>query len=232
MYDHTEFVRTTSDFARKLVRPYDVYDVVSDLVERLTDLLGLAGSGVSVEVDGRLRAITTIPEQLVALERAQEETQVGPCVDAFATGEIVVVNDLEAEVRWPLYREQAGRIGVRSVVGIPMHLGEQPVGALNLYEEGPRYWADDDLLAARVLADLATGFLINASLFAKQDLLTGQLQYALESRIIIEQAKGVIAEARDLPVAEAFEVMRAHARARNLRMNEVARAVVEDGLRP
>ncbi|CAM3379475.1 GAF and ANTAR domain-containing protein [Occultella aeris] len=232
MYDHAEFVRTTSEFAQKLIEPYEVHEVLGDLAERTSQLLALAGGGVTVEVDDRVRAITTVPEWLADLGRHQEDTQRGPCIDASATGAVVAVADLRADMRWPDYRTVAARIGVRSAAGIPMHLGTHTLGALNLYGEAPRIWDAEDLAAAQVLTDLATGFLINASSHAKQALVTEQLQHALDSRIVIEQAKGILAEARGLEVARAFDVMRKYARDRNLRLVEVARAIVHMGLRP
>lgn len=231
MYDHRSFVLTTLQFAEKLVDDYDVNTVLEDLAARLTELLSLAGSGVSLAVEGRLRAVTTIPPHLSELERHQERTQSGPCADAFSTGQPVAVADLQKADRWPGYREVAQRLGMRAVVGLPMKLGSRVVGALNLYNAQVRQWEEDDLIAARLLANLATSFLIQSESMNQQSVLNEQLRRALESRVLIEQAKGVLAEAHGTDVAAAFERIRSHARQHNVKVVEVARGIVHLGLR-
>ena len=233
MYDHELFVRTLSEFTAKLLTHYEVDEVLGDLAERLTGLFALAGSGVTVGVEGRLRVAVTVPPHLTPLEKYQEERQDGPCVEAYRTGEVVAVPDLaEVGPRWPGYGAVAAEVGMRSVVGVPMKLGEQSVGALNMYQADPRQWQDDELAAARVLANMATAYLINASSFNKQAQLSEQLQRALDTRVVIEQAKGVLAEANGTDVDAAFERLRRHARNHNVKVHDVAAAVVGLGLRP
>jgi GAF domain-containing protein len=231
MYDQQLFVSTTLEFTEKLVSDYDMHDVLQDLAARLTEVLSLSGSGVTVAEKGRLRAITTIPAHLADLERHQEQTQVGPCATAFSTGELVAVSDLQDESRWPEYRQVAERLGVRSVVGLPMALGNRVVGALNLYHVEARPWEPEDLAAAQLLANLATSFIIQSESLNQQSVLNVQLQRALESRVLIEQAKGVLAEAHGTDVVTAFERIRSHARTHNVKVVEVARGVVHLGLR-
>ena len=140
------------------------------------------------------------------------------------------VADLEAETgRWPEYCEVAAQQGVCSVAAIPMWL-EHPVGALNLYAAGPRDWSDHDLAAAGVMANMATAFLINAYHHRRQVELNAQLQTALDTRVVVEQAKGMVAAKVGCSPQEAFERMRSYARSRNATVHSVAEAVVSLGL--
>ena len=231
MYDHDLFVRTTAGFTEKLLSHYDLDDVLSDMGDRLMRLFALAGSGVTLVLEGRLHAVTAVPPIIAPLERYQEEKQEGPCNDAYRSGEVVAVSDLMSETRWPGYRQVAGQVGMRAVVGVPMRLADRVVGALNMYHANVREWTDDDLVAARVLANMATAYLINASSLSKQAQLAQQLQQALDTRVVIEQAKGVLAEAHRISMEDAFERMRRHARNHNVKVHLVARAVVGVGLR-
>ncbi|KQY56492.1 GAF and ANTAR domain-containing protein [Nocardioides sp. Root140] len=232
-HDHTSFLNTLTEFSSRLLASYDVDSILAELAERLTQLFGLAGSGVMVAApDGRLEFVAAVPEEFAILERQQAGSQDGPCATAYRSGRTVVVPDLAAEPhRWPTYVALAGTIGVRAVAGLPMCLAGRSVGAVNLYSAAPRQWSESDLVAARVLANLATSFLINASLFDEQRRLTDQLQAALDSRIVIEQAKGVLSADRGISVDEAFERIRSHARARGQRIRDVAAAIVGAGSR-
>ena len=232
MYDHEFFVETTTGFTENLLSHYDLDEVLLDLAGRLIRLFSLAGSGVTLGRDGVLHAVMAVPSHLAPLEVYQEQEQEGPCADAFRSGRTVAVTDLRLEERWPGYRRVAKELGMRSVVGVPMRLADQSVGALNMYHAETREWSDEDLDAARVLANMATGYLMNASSLAKQTQLAHQLQQALDSRVVIEQAKGVLAEARGISVEAAFDRLRSHARSHNSRVQHVATAVVSMGLRP
>jgi GAF domain-containing protein len=132
---------------------------------------------------------------------------------------------------WPEFAEAARRLGVAGVAGIPMRLADQTVGALDLYAAEPREWSDTDLSVARVLADAATSYIVNASSLRQQQQLNEQLQQALDSRIIIEQAKGITAQHDDITVEAAYERMRRHARDHNGTLRMVAEAIVNVGLR-
>ena len=231
MYDRELFLTTLSGFAATLVREYDVVIVLDELTERVTATLGLVGSGVSLLKDGRLQFVTAVPDLAVELERIQEEQEQGPCLDAARTGQLASVPDLRAEAeRWPDYVASAARLGVVSVLGIPLRLEETRVGALNLYSGSIRDWAEEDVAAASVLADMATSYLVNASKLDQHRVLADQLQGALQSRVVIEQAKGMVAQARGLPVDAAFQLIRRHARDNNTGLHAVAEAIVQDGL--
>jgi GAF domain-containing protein len=233
VYDHTLFVQTLSAFTHTLLTPYDTQSMLEELTERVSAVLGLTGSGVSLAVDDHLTLASAVPSAVADLERVQEETGAGPCWDAFRAGEPVLVRDLrEAPHTWGTYQEAAERLGLRAVAGIPLQLGDLCVGALNLYADQPREWPHDDVAAATVLADMATGYLVNASKLRQQEQLAEQLQTALDSRVVIEQAKGMVAASEGISIEEAFARIRRYARDRNLLLRSVAEQVVSAGLRP
>ncbi len=231
MYDEPLFLRTLSRFAAILPAHYDLEAALSELTESVTQVLGLTGSGVTMAEDGRLRFVTAVSHASEALERSQEQRQAGPCRDAYDTGEVVRVTDVRLESnRWPEFSATATRLKIAGVAGIPMHLDEKAIGALNLYAAQPREWSDEDIAVASVLANVATSFVVNASKLRQQQQLSEQLQEALQSRVIIEQAKGITAQQHAVTIDEAYLRMRKHARSNNASMRVVAEAIVAVGL--
>jgi GAF domain-containing protein len=233
MHDQLRLLRTLSAFTADMVSDYDMEDMLERLAEGVTDVLGLAGSGVSLDVDGRLTFVSAVTGQVAQLERLQESLQQGPCVESCYSGEIVAVGDVrDASERWGDYAEVALGLGVAAVAGIPMRLKGKGVGALNLYAGEVREWTDSDLAAAQALADMATAYLANASRLQQQVDLSDQLSRALSSRVVVEQAKGVLAEALGVGVDEAFQRIRSYSRNHNMPLHTVASMVVGEGLRP
>jgi GAF domain-containing protein len=231
VYDQSLFLQTLSRFARVLPAQYDLEVALAELTESVAAVLGLVGSGVTMAEEGRLRFVTAVSQASGELERIQEEQQAGPCQDAYDTGEVVWVPDVRVETtRWPEFAAAATRLGVAGVAGIPMRLSNQIIGALNLYSSTPREWSEEDLAVATVLADVATSYVINASKMRQQQQLSEQLQQALESRVVIEQAKGITAQQHAVTVDEAFHLMRGHARSNNASIRAVAEAIVAVGL--
>jgi GAF domain-containing protein len=233
MVDQALFLRTLSEFARTLVVRYEIADVLYDLAGRTTTLLGVAGAGVSLRDEGRLRFVTGVNEATVRVEQTQERAQDGVCVAAFTSGNRVTVPDLAAvRDRWEDFRNEARAVGFAAVAGIPMRLDDEVLGAVNIYSAEPRAWSDEDVATARVLADMATSYLVNASELEKSRRTAEQLQEALHSRVTIEQAKGILSAERRITMDEAFNVLRDHARNHNANLRAVAEAVVNLGLRP
>lgn len=231
MYDHELLLSTLSRFARTLVRLYDVDAVLQELADGVSALLGLVGCGVSLVRDDRLTYATAVPVRVSKLGQAQERTQAGPGVEAWRSGEIVVVPDLSLRTEdWSAYCAAAAEAGIMAVAGIPMCLETRKVGALNLDADGVREWSAEDLAAAQILADMATAYLINASQYGQQQQLNEQLQRALDSRVLIEQAKGIVAATRATSVEEAFDLIRRHARNHHVSLRSVADAIVHVGL--
>jgi len=233
MYDRPLFIQTLSRFAVVLPAHYDLEAALSELAESVTQVLNLSGSGVTMADDeGRLRFVTAVSQASGELERNQEEQQAGPCRDAYDTGQVVRVTDVRLEsARWPQFSAAATSLNVAGVAGIPMRLADQVIGALNLYAPQPREWSDEDLAVAGVLADVATSYVVNASKLRQQEQLSEQLQQALESRVIIEQAKGIISQKNAVTINQAYDVMRTHARNNNASLRTVAEAIVTVGLR-
>jgi GAF domain-containing protein len=232
VYDQPLFLQTLSKFAGALPAQYDIDEVLSELADSVAAVLGLSGSGVSLAEDGRLRFVTAVSDASGDLERIQEQSQAGPCKEAYDTGDVVRVNDVrQASDRWPAFSTAARRLGVARVAGIPMRLAEQSIGALDIYAAEPRTWSDEDIAVARVLADMATGYVVSTSKLRQQEQLNEQLQQALDSRVVIEQAKGITAHHRGVTVDQAFQLMRRHARNHNASMRSVACAIVHLGLR-
>jgi len=232
MYDQPLFLQTLSRFAVVLPGRYDLEATLTELTESLTSVLGLSGSGVTMADDGgRLRFVTAVSQASGDLERNQEQQQAGPCRDAFDTGEVVRVTDVRKESsRWPEFSATAARLSVAGVAGIPMRLADKVIGALNLYSSEAREWTDEDIAVAGVLADVATSYVVNASKLRQQEQLSEQLQQALESRVIIEQAKGITAQQKSVSVDNAYQLMRRHARNNNASLRVVAEAIVAVGL--
>jgi hypothetical protein len=233
VYDQALFMRTLSEFTRHLLTPHDTEQSLTRMASLVTEVLGLGGCGVSLGRGGHdLRFATAVPEELAALERVQQETRVGPCVTAYDEQRIVAVEDLAEQTEaWPEFCAVAERAGVTSVASLPMQLQGIRVGTLDLYGDGRRAWPDEDLSVAAVMADMATGYLINASVIMHQAELNAQLQEALDARIAIEQAKGMLANRHRIGVDEAFQQLRQYARSHQVTLHAVATAVVNRDLR-
>lgn len=232
MIEKAALMRVLTDFAGLLVSDYQISDALHDLVDGVTRVLGVTGAGVSLADGDRITFATAASEPIAVLERLQEDTQLGPCVEAHRSGQAVLVADLADDAgRWPLLAETAAKVGMVAVAGVPMRLAGTRLGALNLYDAERRDWSDDDVGVARLLADMATGYVANASKRDQARRTTKQLQEALDSRVIIEQAKGIVAAERDISVDDAFTLLRTHARSHNVTLRSVADAVVNRKLR-
>jgi len=233
MYDQSLLLQTLSRFAVILPSRYDLHETLSELTESITAVLGLCGSWVTMADDGRLRFLTAMSQVSAELDRdhAQLHPFPCPCRDSYSTGEVVRVTDVREEsARWPEFSASARRLSMAGVASIPMRLADEIIGSVNLYSPEPREWSDEDMAVASVLADMATGYVVNASKLRQQEQLSGQLQEALESRVVIEQAKGITAEQRSVTIEEAHQLMRAHARNNNASLRVVAQAIVAVGL--
>jgi GAF domain-containing protein len=231
LYSQPLFLQTLSRFAVVLPARYDLEEALSELTKSVTAVLGLSGSGVTLAEEGQLRFVTAVSEASGELERNQEEHQAGPCRDAYESGRVVRVTDVRLEsARWPEFSAAATRLVVAGVAGIPMRLADQIIGAVNLYSHEPRQWSDGDVAVAGVLADVATSYVVNASKLRQQEQLSEQLQEALESRVVIEQAKGITAQQNAVTIDAAYQLMRRHARNNNASLRVVAEAIVAVGL--
>ncbi len=220
-------------FATALTSGYGIGDVLHNLTEEMTQVLNLTGAGVTLVHDGKQRFVTAAVDAIAKLERVQENWQKGPCIDAVASAAPVAVPDIAAadlNERWQDYAIAAKTAGIQAVAGIPMLAEGEAIGAVNLYDSQPRNWSAEDLRVATILASIATGYLTHASAAHQQQRTAEQLQQALSTRLIIEQAKGVLASKRETTVDDAFEMLRKYARDHQARIHDVSHAVVRGDL--
>jgi len=226
--------RTMVELADHLVDDFDVVDVLTTLSDRCVDVLDIAAAGIMLATpQGHLQAVTSSSEVMRVVELFELQSAEGPCLDCFHSGEAVVNQDLAAAgSRWPVFAPVAVNAGFRSADAIPMRLRGQIIGALNLFRAETGSLNDDDVVVAQALADIATITIIqNRAAVASQEL-NAQLESALSSRVLIEQAKGIIAERRRIPVDEAFAQLRRHARNNNLRLADVAHDTISGSIDP
>lgn len=231
MGDHEVLFDVLRRFARTMSQPYVLIDVLHELCDHATEVLGATGAGVSVfDEDGELRFVTGTSEPVIAAEQAQERTQSGPCYAAIDERRPIAVEDIRADRdRWPSYGEVLRSNDLRAVLGLPLVLDDQRIGALDVYDRASRVWRDTEITAASVLADVATAYIANASELARTRRTAEQLQTALDSRIVIEQAKGKISESSEMSMDDAFEAIRRHARTNGRTVRSVAQQVIDDG---
>ncbi|WP_420452157.1 GAF and ANTAR domain-containing protein [Ilumatobacter sp.] len=226
----SQLVGVLERFATTMAGTYEVDDVLYELGDRTVEILDARGAGVSVANEqGQLLFVTATSETVIAVERTQEQNQAGPCVEAFATGEVVAVRNI-ADLDSEDYRRAARESGFESVVGVPLWTGATRIGSLNVYDDQVRDWNVEELRVARVLADIAATYIVRAGELEQQRRLSGQLQHALDSRVVIEQAKGIIAHSHGVPVGQAFDLLRTHSRRTNTPLRQLADAVVTLGL--
>jgi GAF domain-containing protein len=216
------------EMADTLVDEFDVIDFLHVLTERCVQLLGVSAAGLLL-TDQRdsLQVVAASSERTRLLELFQLQTDQGPCVDCFRTGQPVSVADLPSVGRWPRFTAAAAEVGFAAVHALPMRLRNEIIGALNLFDTSPGALDEGKLRVGQALADVATIGLLQQRAIHRRDALTEQLQTALNSRVLIEQAKGVLAERLHLDVAEAFTVLRSGARSHNRRLSELAQAIVD-----
>jgi transcriptional regulator with GAF, ATPase, and Fis domain len=215
--------------ADTLVDDFDVVDFLHQVTVRCAQVLGVSAAGVLLaDQRGALRVVAASTEQTRLLELLQLQTDQGPSPESFHTGRPVAATDLStATSRWPRFAAQARRSGFASVHALPMRLRTDVIGALNLFDAQPGALDQDTIRLGQALADVATIGLLQARTIRHRETLAEQLQTALNSRIVIEQAKGVIAERRHLDMDHSFALLRDTARTGNRRLAELARAVVD-----
>ncbi len=235
MLDVDALLETVERFTANLTGDYAVGDVLRKLAEQVAMVLDVSGVGVVLVRQGRLSDVIAPVEAIADLERVVAAREIGPCPEAMRSRQPVVVGDLtggDLAQRWPEYAAQAEVGKIRAVAAVPVFAGERVLGVLGLYDGQRHTWADEDLRVARITANIASCYLVHASELSQERETNEQLRTALTSRIIIEQAKGVVAEARSITVEEAFEVLRKHSRDHNANLHGVAAAVVNLHLRP
>lgn len=230
---HPQLVRELSRFARTLVTDRPVEEGLREHAASAAAILGIHGAAISLDRGGRLVLVAASSEAVAILERVQEREQDGPGVDACRSGHRILVPQVAAYAeRWPALTEAALRIGIVTVGAVPLRLDHVDLGTLDLYDTTPHDWTEEEAMLAESLAALIAGYLANAARIEGFRKTVDQLQEALDNRVVIEQAKGMLAAERGISVDDAFEALRSHARTRGVPLRDVARAVVHLGLRP
>jgi hypothetical protein len=177
---------------------------------------------------GQLRLMASSSEQSRLLELFELETDEGPCLACFHTTHAISDTNLDhPDPRWPRFGQKAGLAGYRAVHAMPLRLRAETIGVLNLFSVAGGPLSEADAQLGQALADVATIGLLQHRAIVHRQLLAEQLQAALNSRVLLEQAKGVIAERLQIGMADAFNALRAHARRHNQRLSDLARGIID-----
>lgn len=230
----TRLARTFVEAADTMVADFDVLDFLTTLATRCVELFDASEAGFMLAgLDRGLQVAASSSRSMNHLELFELQHNEGPCVDCYQNGQPVRSEDLSEDIqRWPTFAPEAVRAGYNSAFALPMRLRDTTIGSLNLLRVDRGALAEADLVDAQALADVATIGLLQHRAADDSQLLTEQLQYALNSRVAIEQAKGVLAQHGNLTIDEAFSALRRYARNNNQRLSDVARAVAERVLSP
>ncbi|MFN0142708.1 MAG: GAF and ANTAR domain-containing protein [Mycobacterium sp.] len=230
MDDYGRLAQAFVGLADTLVADYDPIELSQQLIESSMALLPIAAAGLLIgDVHGELHVLASSSEEIRLLELLQVQADAGPCLVAYRTGQQVLVEDLNLEPqRWPAFAQQAAEYQYRSVSALPLRLRNDRLGALNLFRTEVGAMSPTDVSVGQALADVATVGILHQRTLTHSQLISQQLQGALNSRVIIEQAKGVLAERGSIDMDRAFVLLRAHARKTQQRLADVARAVVDN----
>ncbi len=218
--------------ADTLVAEFDVIDFLHTVAETSVELLDADADGLMLaDQRGAVQVVASSSQQTRTLELFELQHGEGPCLDCYHLGEIVAnVAPDEAEQRWPTFGRAVRAAGFSSVHAIPMRLRQEVIGALNVFLARPGGLSEQDLALGQAIADIATIGLLQERSIQEQQLLAEQLQGALNSRVVIEQAKGMLAERHALPTESAFAAIRAHARHVERTQLDIATQIIDGTL--
>ncbi|MFJ5986226.1 GAF and ANTAR domain-containing protein [Lentzea sp. NPDC092896] len=223
-----KLAETFVELADTLVADFDPAEFLHRLADRCVSTLGVDAAGILlVDHLGELQVVGASSDRARLLELFELQHRQGPCMECYLTGApITVTGFTEPPQRWPEFSAAAAAAGFGTVHALPMRLREQTVGALNLFAVTENELGETRIRVARAMADIATIGLLQAQVISHRELLAGQLQHALQSRVLIEQAKGVLAERLQIDIGEAFHTLRQHARNNRLHLSKVAEDVI------
>jgi GAF domain-containing protein len=224
-----KLAETFVELADSLVDDFDAFDLLNVLVERCVDLLGVSAAGLMFADGGeQLRLAVSSSESARLMDLYQLQNDEGPCLECYNSGQPVAGVPLSEEHdRWPKFAPAATSEGFVGVLALPLRLRGRVIGALNLFDAKDGALSDPELRpVAQAMADVATIAILQERIGQQRDVLNQQLQAALTSRVIIEQAKGVLATLLQIEMDQAFELMRKRSRDERRRLVEVAEEVV------
>ena len=214
--------------ADTLASDFDVVEFLHGLTEDSVEILRAEAAGVMLaDARGGLRLIASSDERLRLLELFELQGTQGPCLDAYSTGGAVQASAADSRARWPLFAPQASHAGFQMMCAVPLRVRSDVIGALNLFRSSDEPFTATEMEIAQAMAEMAAIGLIQDRAVRERNLLTAQLQAALNSRVIIEQAKGMIAEYLTMTADDAFTPLRNYARYHNRKLSEVASDVVD-----
>ncbi len=220
--------QTFVELADTLVSDFDAVEFLHVLTLRCVQLLDVDAAGVMlVDKQGILHVVAASDEKTRLLELMELQQQEGPCVEAYRNKELVWASLDAGATRWPRFSEHAKRAGYRALGAVPLRLREQSIGALNLFCTEDRPLAGTALATAQALADVASIGLLQERAVRESHVIAQQLQSALDSRVAIEQAKGMVAQSFGIDIDAAFTVIRTFARNHNLKLTEVVRELTQ-----
>ena len=214
-----------------LVGDFDVIDVLTLLSSRCVELLAAGAAGILLaDSKGRLSVVGSSTEQIHLLELFQIQNDEGPCLDCFRSGAVILHSDLDTVSPWPHFAAACTKAGFASVCAVPLRVKSHVLGCLNLFMSGSAGLGNNDVAVAQALADFASITIIQDQATREATIRQGELEHALNSRVAIEQAKGMIAERTRLTMDEAFARLRRYARSTNRGLTSVANAIIDGSL--
>ena len=232
MLREESLVRTFVQLTDTLVDDFDVVELLTVLADRCVDVLDVAAAGLMLaNANGELRVVASSSEKMRLLELFELQAEDGPCPECYRTGVPVLHPRLSTDdLRWPRFAPRALAAGFLAVHAIPMRLRGQTIGALNLFRAEVGGLGEADVVAAQAFADVATIAILQQRAAAEAQAVNDQLNHALNSRVMIEQAKGMVAEGSGLDMEQSFRRLRGYARSHNLRLVDVAGSVIDGTL--
>ena len=232
MSRETLLTQTFVELADNLVDEFDLVDLLTTLADRCVEVLDVSAAGLMlVAPEGELRAVASSSEAMRVVELFELQSQEGPCLECYRTREPVLNQHLDqVEARWPHFAPVALDAGFRSVHALPMRLRGDVIGALNLFRADRGELNETDIVTGQALADVATITILQHRVVLESRLVNAQLSHALNSRIVIEQAKGVLAERAGITMEASFSRIRNHARNHNRKLVDVAEGVIDGTL--
>ncbi|HEY5172430.1 MAG TPA: GAF and ANTAR domain-containing protein [Acidimicrobiia bacterium] len=222
-------MRAFIEFADTIVDQYDVVEFLHRLANRCVELVDASEAGIMLaDRDGTLHYVASSSERMRLIELFELQHDEGPCLDAYRD-EVAVHTTLDddANKRWPRFAPHAREVGFESVSALPMRLRTDVIGALNILSTHSAPLSADDQQVAQALADIATIGILQERALNDAKVVTFQLEGALESRIVIEQAKGIVAERNHVAIDTAFELLRGYARTHNRLLRQTAQDVID-----
>jgi GAF domain-containing protein len=209
-----------------------VEDAIKEIVQTTHSMFAVDGAGLMLcDAAQHLRSVAASDDRFAHLEDLQVRHQEGPCIEAFDTKELVGAVDLEHDGRWPLFSEAAIQREVRAVLASPLPYNQDAVGVVAVLSERSRPWSAANELALLAFTDLAALLIASIIQGEQQSELAGQLQGALDSRQVIEQAKGILMGTQGISARAAYEHLRSRARAERRKLGVVCAEVVHGAVR-